>query len=99
MADHKINVPASNGNLTVNEGDTLLISASTECTFSCSFGECFSPSLNGMQLTSGENGPYVAQQAGSGDYRTTIVIEAAASAMDALSADAPDIHSVQVPPA
>lgn len=63
MANQRINVtPPSSGTLSLNVGDTLTISTSTDCTFTCSAGNSFSPSLSSAQLSAGENGPYIAQQ-------------------------------------
>lgn len=63
MADHTISItPPTSGTFSLNVGDTLIINASADCTFTCSAGNSFSPSLSSAQLSHGDNGPYIAQQ-------------------------------------
>lgn len=63
MVDHRISInPPTSGTLSLNPGDTLTISTSAACTFTCSAGDSFSPSLSSAQLSVGDNGPYSAQQ-------------------------------------
>lgn len=66
----RINIPPAEGSISVNAGDELTIYAASACTFSCSIGANFSPSLANASLAAGDNGPYQANRAGSGTYST-----------------------------
>lgn len=68
MSNQTINVPPSSGNINMNVGDELTIHAARACTFCCSIGGNFSPSLTNASLAEGDNGPYTAETAGSGMY-------------------------------
>lgn len=69
MADQTISItPPASGTLSLNAGDTLTINTSTDCTFTCSAGGSFSPSLSSTHLSAGDNGPYVAQQPVNATY-------------------------------
>jgi hypothetical protein len=70
-ADVCINVPPPSGTLTMTVGQTLEIHAAQACTFCCSIGGNFSPSLSNVQLAQGKNGPYTAETAGTGSYSTS----------------------------
>ncbi|HEV2463837.1 MAG TPA: hypothetical protein VGT04_08535 [Acidobacteriaceae bacterium] len=66
MADQRISInPPTSGTISLNAGDALTISTPADCTFACSAGNSFSPSLNNAQLSAGDNGPYVAEQPAS----------------------------------
>lgn len=67
----RINVPPPEGNLSISVGEELTIHAARACTFCCSIGGNFSPSLTSVQLVHGNNGPYTAQTAGTGNYNTS----------------------------
>lgn len=71
MSDHKISIPPNSGSISVNAGDVLTIAASAACTFSCTAGNSFSPSIESVRLAAGNNGPYTAQSAASGTYSAT----------------------------
>lgn len=71
MANARINVPPPSGSFSLNVGDTLTIHAAQACTFCCSIGDNFSPSLANTQLSQGDNGPYTADTTGSGKYNTS----------------------------
>lgn len=71
MSDHKISIPPSSGSISLNAGDILTIFASGACTFSCTAGDSFSPSIENIGLASGNNGPYTAQSAASGTFSAT----------------------------
>lgn len=71
MANQRINVPPPDGSLSLTVGDTLTIHAARACNFCCSIGGNFSPSLTSIQLVHGDNGPYTAETAGSGNYDAT----------------------------
>lgn len=70
-ADVCINVPPPSGDFSINVGQTLEIHAAQACTFCCSIGGNFSPSLSNVQLVQGKNGPYTAETAGTGSYNTS----------------------------
>lgn len=63
-----ISIPPLTGNISVNAGDELTITAASACTFTCSIGAYFSPSLANASLVPGDNGPYQANRSGSGTY-------------------------------
>lgn len=71
MADVSINVPPPAGGISIKVGQTLNIHAAQACTFCCSVGGNFSPSIANIQLSHGDNGPYTAETAGSGMYNTS----------------------------
>lgn len=68
---NKINVPPPEGNISISVGEQLTIHAARACTFCCSIGGNFSPSLASVQLSQGDNGPYTANTTGSGTYNTS----------------------------
>ncbi|HEV2463838.1 MAG TPA: hypothetical protein VGT04_08540 [Acidobacteriaceae bacterium] len=70
MADVKINVPPPAGSLSLAVGDQLTIHAAQACSFCCSIGDNFTPSIASIQLAHGDNGPYTADSVGSGQYNT-----------------------------
>lgn len=66
----KINVPPPDESVSLTVGDKLTIHAAQACTFTCTIGANFSPSLASVSLSQGDNGPYTAETAGSGTYDT-----------------------------
>lgn len=69
--DVTIHVPPPQGEFSINVGQYLCIHAAQACTFCCSIGGNFSPSISNIQLSRGDNGPYQAQTTGSGMYNTS----------------------------
>lgn len=72
MANRKITIPPNNGTLSAMAGDTITITASADCTFSCTVGDSFSPSLTSVHVAIGDNGPYIAQRTASGTYSVAL---------------------------
>lgn len=72
MANQTIQVPPPQGNINVDVGDNLYITANKAVTFCCSIGANFSPAITSLSLTKdSNNGPYQAITAGSGKYNTS----------------------------
>jgi hypothetical protein len=67
----RINVPPPSGNINLTVGDELTIHAAQACNFCCTIGSNFSPDLTDVALSQGDNGPYTAETAGSGQYNTS----------------------------
>jgi hypothetical protein len=68
---YTIHVPPPEGGISIPVGQELWIHAAQACTFCCTIGANFSPSIANIQLSQGDNGPYTADTTGSGMYNTS----------------------------
>lgn len=66
-----INVPPPEGPISITVGQQLTIHAARACNFCCSIGNLFNPDITSLTLAHGDNGPYTAQSAGSGNYNSS----------------------------
>lgn len=67
----KINVPPPEGPISMDVGQELTIHAAQACNFCCSIGNHFNPDITNLTLVHGDNGPYTAITAGSGNYNSS----------------------------
>jgi hypothetical protein len=67
----KINVPPPEGPISMEVGQQLTIHAAQACNFCCNIGNLFDPDITSLTLVQGNNGPYTALSAGSGNYNSS----------------------------